>query len=248
MSKHFELLQQIEKEQSYGSVSNGASGIQTPSESRTGAGTGKWANDEALRLVQQVFLLQAQDPPRAVVFAGIDHGNGCSLICAAVAETLAKNAHGRVCLVEANLRSPALPGILGVPNHFGLTEALLRDAPVSTFTRQIGQENLWLLSAGTLAVDSPNLLTSDLLKIRIEELRAEFDFLIIDTPPLTRYSDAVVLGQLADGLVLILEADSTRREAASAVAENLRSVKVPILAAVLNKRTFPIPEKIYSRL
>jgi Mrp family chromosome partitioning ATPase len=57
-----------------------------------------------------------------------------------------------------------------------------------------------------------------------------------------------VLGQLSDGVILVLEADSTRREAASAIAANLRSAKIPILAAVLNKRTFPIPENIYIKL
>jgi succinoglycan biosynthesis transport protein ExoP len=248
MSKHFELLQQIEKDQSFGASPNGTAVAPTPVASSFGNGSGLWANDESLRLVQQVFLLQTQMPPKVVVFAGIDHGNGCSRICASVAETLAKNAGGRVCLMEANFRSPGLSGLLGVPNHRGLTEALLQDAPITSYTRLIGHENLWLLSAGTIAVDSPNLLTSDLLKIRLDQLREEFDFIVIDAPPLTRYSDGVVLGQLSDGLVLILEADSTRREAATAVAENLRSVKVPIRAAVLNKRTFPIPEKIYSRI
>jgi protein-tyrosine kinase len=246
MSKHFELLQQLEKEQSLGASPNGASVASVVS--NVGNGSSMWADDESLRLVQQIFLRQTQEPPRVVVFAGIDHGNGCSRICASVAETLAKNAEGRVCLLEANFRSPALSGLLGVPNHHGLTEALLQDAPIGAYTKLIRRENLWFLSSGTVAVDSPNLLTSDHLKRRVDQLRKEFDFVIIDVPPLTRYSDAVVLGQLSDGLVLIIEADSTRREAAAAVAENLRSVKVPILAAVLNKRTFPIPEKIYSRL
>jgi len=248
MSKHFELMQQIEKEQSFGSEPNAPHFVPTPGENRNGNSSGDWANDEALRLVQQIFLLQTQEPPRVVVFAGIDHGNGCTQICASVAETLAKNAKGKICLVEANFRSPALPGLFGVPNHHGLTEALLRKDPIVTFTKLVNQDNLWLLSSGTLAADSPNLLDSDHLRARLDELRQEFDFVIIDAPPLTRYSDAVVLGQLSDGLVLILEADATRREAASAVAETLRSAKVPILAAVLNKRTFPIPEKLYSWL
>ncbi len=248
MSKHFELLQQIEKEQSFNPSPNGASVTSAPAVSNFGNGSSLWADDESLRLVQQIFLLQTQEPPRVVVFAGIDHGNGCSRICASVAQTLAKNAEGRVCLLESNFRSPGLSGLLGVPNHFGFTEALLQNSPIGTYTKPVSHENLWLLSAGTVAVDSANLLTSDHLKARLDQLRQEFEFVIIDAPPLTRYSDAIVLGQLSDGLVLVIEADSTRREAASAVAENLRSVKVPILAAVLNKRSFPIPEKIYSRL
>jgi receptor protein-tyrosine kinase len=110
------------------------------------------------------------------------------------------------------------------------------------------QQNLWLLSSGTVAVDSFNLLSTDHLRDRVDEMRTQFDFVIIDAPPLTRYSDAVVLGQLSDGLVMVIEANTTRREAAAAVAESLRSAKVPILAAVLNKRTFPIPQSIYKML
>ena len=107
---------------------------------------------------------------------------------------------------------------------------------------------LWLLSSGALASDSPNLLSSDRVKTRLAELRAEFAFVILDAPPLTRYADAIALGQLSDGLILVLEADTTRKKAALTAAANLHSSNVQILGAVLNKRTFPIPEKIYSRL
>jgi Mrp family chromosome partitioning ATPase len=82
----------------------------------------------------------------------------------------------------------------------------------------------------------------------LAELRAEFDFVIIDAPPLTRYADAIALGQVSDGLILVLEADSTRKKAAQMAVANLRSSNVQILGAVLNKRTFPIPENIYKRL
>lgn len=247
MSKHFELMQQIEKEHIFDAEPDAPVTVAARNGNRVHSVDG-WASEEALRLVQQIFVLQAQEPPHVVLFAGIDHGNGCSQICASVAETLAKNGRGRVCLVEANFRSPALPEMFGVPNHFGLTEALLRKEPVDTFAKPLGQENLWLLSSGTLAADSPSLLASDRLRARVDELRLQFDFVIIDAPPLTRYSDAIVLGQLSDGLVLVVEADSTRREAAAVVVESLRTAKVPILAAVLNKRTFPIPEKIYRWL
>ena len=246
MSNHVELTQ-INKEPIFISELDAPVTVADRNGNRNQSAS-EWASDEALRLVQQIFVLQAQQPPHVVVFAGIDHGNGCSGICASVAETLARNGRGRVCLVEANFRSPVLPEMYGVPNHFGFTEALLREGPVDNFTKPLRHENLWLLSSGTLAIDSPSLLTSGHLRARIDELRLQFDFVIIDAPPLTRYSDAIVLGQLSDGLVMIIEAGSTRREAAAAAAENLRTAKVPILAAVLNKRTFPIPDKIYNWL
>ena len=211
-------------------------------------GHNRWAQEEASRLVQHIFFLQAKEPPKVVIFAGIDHGNGCSQICASVAETLAASAERPVCLVEANFHSPALAGLFGTVNYHGLTDVLREKGSIGSFARPVGQENLWLLSSGTLGADSSNLLASEYLSEKLEELRQDFTFVIIDAPPLTLYSDALVLGQQSDGLVLVLEANRTRREAASAVAANLRSAGVPILAAVLNKRTFPIPANLYSRL
>ncbi len=247
MSKHFELMQRIERQRSLGIEPDPAPTTAIANRNH-GPSPGNWASEEALRLVQQVFLLQTQEPPRVVVFAGIDHGNGCSRICASVAQTLARNDCGRVCLVEANFRSPGLPALFGVANHYGLAEALLGEGPVGNFTKPLQQENLWLLSSGTLGEDSPGMLASESLRARIEELRMHFDFVIVDAPPLKRYADAVALGQVSNGIVLVIEANSTRRETAAAAADDLRSANVPILAAVLNKRTYPIPEKIYSRL
>jgi capsular exopolysaccharide synthesis family protein len=262
MSKNFELMQQTGQNQEFlptrkhepaaphkaGNGNGHGNGNGNGHREADGLDLDQLAGEEALRLVQRVFLLQAQEPPHMVAFAGIDHGNGCSRICVRVAETLAKNVRGSVCLVEANLRSPALPEMFGTTNHHGLTDALLQEGPIRSFTKPVRGENLWLLSSGALAVDSAKLLNSERLKPRLAELRKEFDFVLIDAPPLTRYSDALGLAQMADGLVLVLEANSTRREAALQVAENLRASNIRILGAVLNKRTFPIPETIYNRL
>jgi capsular exopolysaccharide synthesis family protein len=249
MSRNFELMQQLESD----AWSRGRRPSLEPlfagsDETEDRVESGYWASDEALRLVQRIFLLQTQKTPRMVVFAGINHGDGCSRISASVAETLAKNAVGAVCLVEANFRSPALPGFFGTTNHHGLTDALQGDGPISSFATPVATDKLWLLSAGALAWDSASLLTSERLKTRFTELRSEFDFVIIDAPPLTRYADAIAIGQLTDGLVLVLEAGSTRREAAQIAATSLRASQIPILGAVLNKRTFPIPDKIYRIL
>ena len=86
------------------------------------------------------------------------------------------------------------------------------------------------------------------MKARVNELRKEFDYVLVDAPPLNDYSDALALGQISDGLVLVLEANATRRESAVRIADTLRASQIRVLGAVLNKRTFPIPEGLYSRL
>jgi Mrp family chromosome partitioning ATPase len=244
MSKNFKVMQQL----AYDPTQHAEVEIDSPGPAhRERHSSGLWA-DEALRLAQQVFLLPAQPPPRVVVLAGIDHGNGCSRICAALAETLARNAPGPVCLVEANFRSPSLAQLFGTTNQRGLADALTWEGAIQSFAKPVGVDNLWLLSCGKLSFDSPVLLSSEAIKTRLAELRSKFHFVIIDAPPLTRYAEGIALGQLADGLVLVLEAEATRRETAQEVVANLRSSQVPILGAVLNKRTFPIPQKIYNKL
>src|SRR6202012_3987412 len=91
------------------------------------------ANDEALRLVQQVFLSAEQ--ARVVVFAGMDHGNGCSQICASVAETLAADRKRSVCMVEANFRSAAVSGLYVATNGRGFTDSLIRGGSIRSFCK-----------------------------------------------------------------------------------------------------------------
>jgi Mrp family chromosome partitioning ATPase len=252
MSKNYELMQQVGRDFEAPSISLPNREVtKTLEKSRRIVARfdlGQVAREETLRLVQRIFLSPGPKAPRAVLFAGIDRGAGCSQICLLVAETLRSTVNGSICLVEANLRSPSLPGMLGTTNHHGLTDALVQDGPIRSFARPLELDNVWLLSCGSLSPDSPNFLNSDRLKARFEELRTEFDYLLVDAPSLTRYADATALGQLTDGLILVLEANSTRKEVALRVMENLSAARIEVLGAVLNKRTFPIPDSVYRRL
>jgi Mrp family chromosome partitioning ATPase len=83
---------------------------------------------------------------------------------------------------------------------------------------------------------------------RFADLREAFDYILISAPPLNHETEATLVGQLADGIVLIVEANHTRRETVRRAKEQLESAKVKLLGAVLDQRTFPIPEKLYRRL
>jgi capsular exopolysaccharide synthesis family protein len=248
VSRYYELMREMERDQAFLANRSLESALSIPGESQNRAVSQQVAWDSTLGLVQRVFLPQTQDSPRMVVFAAVDHGSGCSQIAASVAQTLAGKALGAVCLVEANFRSPALPRMLGTTNYQGLTSALLEQGSIHSFVKPVCNSSLSLLSSGPIAADSPNLLASDRMKTRCAELRERFDFVIVDAPPMARYTDAIALGKLCDGIVLVLEAGSTRRKAARMVVETLRRCKIEVLGAVLNKRTFPIPERIYSKL
>ena len=241
MSRTFELLQRLEKEQATGAPSvlptNGhRSALPAP------------VGEEVSRLVQQVFRGPVtNERPRVVVFSSVVHGDGCSWVCANTALTLAAQNAGSICLVDANLRTPSLHTRFEIDDRVGLTDAMVQPAPVREFTQQIAGSHLWVLPAGS-ASGAHAQLNFETLRVRLTELCAEFDTILIDAPPASLYSDAAQIGRLADGVVLVLQSNTTRRESALKVKEIFEAASVRLLGAVLNKRTFPIPEKLYSRL
>jgi Mrp family chromosome partitioning ATPase len=201
--------------------------------------------DEISRLVQNLFLLP--QGPRRVVFSGTESGSGCSWMCAHAAEGLAAQARGSVCIVDCNLRSPGLHQQFGTENHHGLSDALSGSGPIREYVHRLSR-NLWLLSCGSAAEAGWTMLGSDRMRSRMVELHNAFNYILIDAAPLNACNDAIVLGGLSDGVVLMLEANSSRRETARKAMQELQSANVRVLGAVLNRRTFPIPEVLYKRL
>jgi len=202
--------------------------------------------DELTKFIQQMFLMPGA--PKTVVVTGIEPGTGCSWICCRAAHLLATQVKSAVCLVDANLRSPGLHRIYGLENHNGLSDALASTKPITTFVRPLGRANLWLLSCGSGAAKSDCLLDAEHMRARVSELHRYFEYVLIDSPALNVGSEAVLLGRAAEAVVLVLKANSTRREAARKAVQDLQSAGVRVLGAVLNQRTFPIPQSIYNRL
>jgi len=190
--------------------------------------------DEIFKLVQRVFLAPGASRGRTVVVSGMEAGNGCSWICARMGEVLAAQVSGSVCVVDANLRSPGLHREFEVENHYGLTDALQVTEPVRRFVTSLSRPNLWLLSCGAEVDGMQTMLGSDRMRALIPELQREFDYVLIDAPPMESGDDSLVLSRNAEGIVLVLRAHSTRRETAR--------------KAVLNRRTFPVPESIWKKL
>lgn len=205
--------------------------------------------DEVLGLVQRLFLVAPRrKAPVVIAFCAANRGTGCSWVCARAGETLARQAVGRVCIVDANVRAPALDRHFSVARAPGFTELVRTSAPLREFARPIQSGNLWLVTAGFIDGEVTSSLNALTVRARFSELRAEFDFVLVDTPAIDSGADALMFGQFADGVVLIVGSDCTRREAARHAKSSLESAQVPLLGAVLNKRTFPIPGAIYRNI
>jgi Mrp family chromosome partitioning ATPase len=204
--------------------------------------------EEEIKLVQRVFPGTDESTPRAVLFARLDGEAGCAPTCAHVAEILAARAEGRVCVVDANFRAPSLHEYFGVENVNGLAEATVESGPIQSFAQQIPKPDLWLMPSGKAAAQLHFPRMADGLRVRMEELRNTFRYVVIHSGPPRLETGAMLLSRWADGVVLVLDANATRRDAARRVKEILAAANVSVLGVVLNNRTFPIPDAIYHRL
>ncbi len=203
---------------------------------------------EAMRLVHRLFLSPSQSPPASVLFCGVEEGSGCSTVCASVAELLATQVKGSVCLVDANGHNPALHRFFDVENGRGFTNSLLDPGPVEDFAQQLPGRDLWVMTNGNGPGDLWSLSDAENLRSRLLELRSAFKYVIIDVAPARHYLDAITIGQVVDGAVLVIASNATKREIARQTKETLEEANVAILGAVLNKRQYPIPQFLYSKL
>jgi receptor protein-tyrosine kinase len=204
--------------------------------------------EEVVKMVQRVFRGQGTEATRVVAFSSVDHGCGCSWVCVSAALTLASQTQGSVCVVDGNLRAPSLHRYFNLENRLGLVDAVSHPGLIRDFLQQTSR-NVWVMTAGAKAHQASTIpLSSEGLLQRITEMRAEFDHVLIDTPPTNLYADAISMGRFTDGVVLVLQSNATRREAALKVKESFETARIRLLGAVLNKRTFPIPQALYARL
>jgi Mrp family chromosome partitioning ATPase len=206
------------------------------------------AREEEIRLVQRVFPSAALDAPRIAMFSGLESKTGCGGTCARVAELLAARAEGPVCIVDANFQAPSLHEYFGMENLKGLAEATVESGPIQAFAQQIPEPDLWLIPSGKAAAKLRFPAMADGLRVRIEELRDTFKYVVIHSGPLRLETSAMLLSRWTDGVVLVLEANATRRDTARRAKEMLDAANVNLLGIVLSNRTFPIPDAIYRRL
>lgn len=205
-------------------------------------------HEEEIKLVERVFPIAEENSPRLALFAGLGSETGCASICARAGEILAARAEGPVCVVDANFRSPSLHKYFGVGNDIGLVEATLESGPIQNFVLQIPVPDLWLMPSGKAAAQLGFPAMADGLRVRMAELRATFKYVVIHSGPFRLDTSAMLLSRWTDGVVLVLEANSTRRDTARRAKESLAAAGVSVLGFVLNNRTFPIPDAIYRRL
>jgi len=141
-----------------------------------------------------------------------------------------------VIIIDSDLRRPTMHKFFGVDNNHGLTDALLQSAPsLDGYLQGTAVENLQVLASGPLPPNPSELLGSQRMKGLIEQLKGKADVLLFDSPPVLAVTDAAVLANEVDGVLLVVDTNATRRDGALRARETLSKVGANLLGVALNK-------------
>jgi hypothetical protein len=199
----------------------------------------RFARAQIRALVRRVFFSNTGQPVRQVVFSAAGPGIGASYICDRVGQALALETAAEIAIVSRNPPETELSRSQAYPCSSG--------SSIKSRSWQIAN-NLWCVPECGLRELSPEPATERCWLWALAELRNDFEYVVIEGPIAGASSESGMLGQLTDGIILVLEAHVTRKATARQIKETLESMQCRILGTVLSERTFPVPEGVYRRL
>jgi capsular exopolysaccharide synthesis family protein len=191
---------------------------------------------ECLRNICTNIAFSLVDPAKnSVLVTSTNPAEGKSLIAANLA-ILISQYERKVLLIDADLRRPKIHDFFGIKfKEPGLSNLVTQVSEDRECIRNTHLEMLDVLPAGYLPPNPVALLSSERFRELIHRLKMQYEFIIIDSPPVLSATDASVTGVVADGVVLVIEASRTKRDHAARAVKQLRLVKAEILGAILNK-------------
>lgn len=185
--------------------------------------------------------VEAAQGPKLLGVAASRHGEGATTTAAVFASILARRRGGRVCVVEANLRSPSFERVFGASPGGGFAELIRAERTLTEVTQTTPVANLFAISCGQAPLGSSALFDSPGLVAVLEQLRAAFDFVVFDLPPVNLYGDASIVGPRLDAALIVIEADRTRIPDVERTRRTFERVGVRLVGSVLNRRRTYIP-------
>lgn len=188
---------------------------------------------ETMRSLRTELLLRCKASRGLITLISASRGDGRSRLAAELAIAFAQ-LERRTLLVDADLRKPNLHRLFATDNEIGLAQALSSGGP-HHFHGIKGLPEMALITSGEVPQNPLELLSGRGFERAIREWRRNFEFVIIDTPPVTRFSDAVAIAAVTGNVFVLGRAETTRFKDLNEVCRNLSAAHCRILGAAINR-------------
>jgi polysaccharide biosynthesis transport protein len=136
--------------------------------------------------------------------------------------------------MDADLRNPSVATTMGLDGSFGLTTLLLGQADPADVIQRWRDTTLHVLPAGPVPPNPSELLGSEPMETLFGKLSHDFDFILVDSPPVVPVIDAVLINKLTHGLIMVVAADRTRKRDLASAVHSLETVDAPVAGFALN--------------
>jgi capsular exopolysaccharide synthesis family protein len=190
---------------------------------------------EAYRAVRTSVLLgRAGAAPKTILITSALPKEGKSTSSANIAAVLAQRG-GRVIIIDADLRRPSLHHIFSVTNHVGLSNVLAGGTGFAdAITHSDSVPNLDIMTAGPLSPQPSELLSSSAMVELLKKCAAEYDHVVVDSPPLLSVTDAGILSAWADAVVLVVRSGKTTKHQLKQSSVLMRQLGAPVMGVLVN--------------
>ena len=179
------------------------------------------------------LLHQAEhEETRVILVSSATENEGKTTIASQLALSLARTGQ-RTVLVDFDLRQPAIDGVFGLPSGPGVGDVLKRQSSVSEVIHQGAGDNLDIITAGQWDGGSVRVLANGVTGSFLKELRADYDFVILDASPILPVADTRIISQHVDGVVLSILRDVSQVPKVIAACEILQAFGVRTLGAIV---------------
>ncbi len=201
---------------------------------------------ESYRALRTSLLLSnLGSPPKVIMVTSALPQEGKTTTSINCAVVLAQKGV-RVLLIDADLRRPSIHKTLGMGPRSGLSNVLTGSTTLEqAITRTPILPNLWVLPAGTPPPNPAEMLASTQMKDILSQLREQYDHIVVDTPPSLSVTDAVVLSQRADAVVLVIRSGQTTKQALRRSRDILARVNAKVIGVLLNAVDLRSPDYYY---
>ena len=190
---------------------------------------------EAYRVIRiGIQFAQAGKELKTIALTSCTPNEGKSTTIANLAVVLTQ-AGKSVLLIDCDMRNPTVHKNFNLSNKVGLSSCISMGTAVADAVQATDIEGLDALTAGVIPPNPSELLGSERMKNILQRAKEEYDYVLIDTPPVLPVTDSLVLGSMVDGLILVIDSGEIKVEMAREVKKQLVHAGANILGVVLNK-------------
>jgi capsular exopolysaccharide synthesis family protein len=176
----------------------------------------------------------AADGMRSIMVTSTAPSEGKTVVSSNLADALAQ-AEQRTLIIDGDMRRPRVHEVFEMAQEPGLSNVLIGAVDVRSAIRQTGNPFLSVLPAGHIPPNPAELLGSKKYQRLIEELAKDYDWIIVDAPPVMAVTDAAVVSNGVTGVVFVVGAEMTPRRTAQTALEQLTGARAKVIGAVLNR-------------